>query len=227
MRVWIDPGHGGSASGATKGSRMEKDDALRISKLVDAAFKRCGIDTVMTRTTDVFVSLEDRTNLENRSNCDLAVSIHRNSATSDAYGVEVWMHSRAPESYLKWGNDVLNELAKVGISRNRGVKKGFTGDPNADYAVNRDTNAPSMMIELGFISNDRDNADFDKNINGYAEAIVKACCNYLGVKYVGGGESKPDEGTLYRVQVGAFENRENAEKLRDELKGKGYSAFIV
>ena len=237
MKVWIDPGHGGSASGAVKGSRMEKDDTLKLAKLVKAAFERCGISTVMTRTTDVFVSLKDRTDLENKNNCDLAVSLHRNSAAdSSACGVETWMHSKAPASYIKWGEDVLKELEKVGVSKNRGVKKGFTGDANSDYAVNRDTKSPSMMIELGFISNDKDNGDYDKNLNAYSEAIVKACCNYLGAKYT---ENKPassgtgnttntgtNGGTLYRVQVGAFENKENAEKLRDELKAKGYSAFI-
>ena len=227
MKVWIDPGHGGSASGAVNGSRMEKDDALRISKLVDTGFKRCGIDTVMTRSRDVFVSLKERTDIENKNNCSLAISIHRNSAAADAYGTEIWMHSKAPASYINWGKNVLCGLESVGISKNRGVKKGYIGDSNADYAVNRDTKSPSMMIELGFISNDGDNRDFDKYIEEYAEAVVKASCEYLGVKYVPKRQTDDGHGNVYRVQIGAFESRQNAEKLRDELKKKGYPAFIA
>ncbi len=227
MRVWIDPGHGGSASGAVNGSRMEKDDALRIARLIDSGFKRCKIDTVMTRNSDVFVSLKERTDIENKNNCSLAISIHRNAAASDACGTEIWMHSHAPASYVDWGKNMLKKLEKVGISKNRGVKKGYIGDAGADYAVNRDTKSPSMMIELGFISNGRDNMDFDRHIEEYAEAVVEASCDYLGVKYVLKGNADNIGKDIYRVQIGAFESRQNAERLRDELKKRGYPAFIA
>ncbi len=228
MKVWIDPGHGGEDPGAVKGSRYEKDDVLRLAKLVADKFHRCNIETVMTRTTDVHVSMSDRTGLENRNNCDLAISIHRNAASPDAHGVEIWMHSRAPQDYIDWGNSMLKEFEKVGISSNRGVKQGYHADRYADYAVNRETNAPSMMIEMGFVTNSRDNEDFDKHINGYADAIVKASCEYIGADYVDDGGKEPDDtDKLYRVQVGAFKDRGNAQKLLDELKGDGYNAFIV
>ena len=227
MKVWIDAGHGGSASGAVNGSRMEKDDTLKLAKLVQSAFERCGAQTVMTRTADVYVSLSDRTNLENRSGCDLAVSLHRNSASADACGVEIWLHHLAPASYVQWAELVLKELQAVGISKNRGVKKGYRGDANADYAVNRDTKAPSMMIELGFISNAGDNRDYDAKLPQYAEAIVKGCCNWKGVTYQPPKQEQAPAGKLYRVQVGAFQSRENAQHLKEQLEEKGYPAFIT
>ena len=227
MKVWIDAGHGGSASGAVNGSRMEKNDTLRLAKLVQAAFERCGVQTVMTRTSDVYLSLADRTNLENRSGCDLAVSLHRNSASADACGVEIWLHHAAPASYVQWAQLVLKELQAVGISKNRGVKKGYIGDTNADYAVNRDTKAPSMMIELGFISNAGDNRDYDAKLTQYAEAIVKGCCSWKGVAYQAPNGETPQGKTLYRVQVGAFQNRENAQRMKEQLEKDGYTAFIT
>ena len=227
MKVWIDAGHGGSASGAVNGSRMEKNDTLRLAKLVQAAFERCGVQTVMTRTSDVYLSLADRTNLENRSGCDLAVSLHRNSASADACGVEIWLHHAAPEAYVQWAQLVLGELQAVGISKNRGVKKGYIGDVNADYAVNRDTKAPSMMIELGFISNAGDNRDYDAKLPQYAEAIVKGCFGWKGVAYQAPNGETPQGKILYRVQVGAFQNRENAQRMKEQLEKDGYTAFIT
>ena len=157
----------------------------------------------------------------------MAVSLHRNSASADACGVEIWLHHAAPEAYVQWAQLVLKELQAVGISKNRGVKKGYIGDANADYAVNRDTKAPSMMIELGFISNAGDNRDYDAKLTQYAEAIVKGCCSWKGVAYQAPNGETPQGKTLYRVQVGAFQNRENAQRMQQQLQEKGYPAFIT
>lgn len=64
-----------------------------------------------------------------------------------------------------------------------------------------------------------------------AKAIAKGVCSHLGVKYVPKAEpkpaSKPVGNALYKVQVGAFADPKNADKLAEELKRKGYSTYIV
>ena len=68
-----------------------------------------------------------------------------------------------------------------------------------------------------------------ENVDAIGEAIAAGICDYFGVKYV--EPVKPaepsEDDTLYRVQVGAFKVRENAERYRDKLRDMGISAFIV
>ena len=78
-KIFIDAGHGGKDSGAVNGKIFEKDIALNIALKVEKMLKACGIETVMSRITDIFVTLQDRAKLANNSNADLFVSIHVNS----------------------------------------------------------------------------------------------------------------------------------------------------
>ncbi|MBE6804844.1 MAG: N-acetylmuramoyl-L-alanine amidase, partial [Ruminococcaceae bacterium] len=78
--VCIDPGHGGTSSGATLGSRLEKDDTLRLSLLVRDILEERGYTVVMTRDNDSDVSLADRCKIANKARASLFVSIHRNSS---------------------------------------------------------------------------------------------------------------------------------------------------
>ncbi len=90
--VMIDPGHGGYDPGTSSASGIEeKDLALQIALRLDAALRARGIRTAMTRTTDVFVPLSDRTRLANRADADLFVSIHLNSSPNpETTGIEVY-----------------------------------------------------------------------------------------------------------------------------------------
>lgn len=69
--VCIDAGHGGYDVGATNGERYEKDDNLRLAKAVEAELKARGINTIMTRSDDTYVSLEDRCKTANKKKADL------------------------------------------------------------------------------------------------------------------------------------------------------------
>lgn len=183
MRVWIDPGHGGTDPGAVSGLRRECDDTLTYALELERQFAAQGCEVVMTRHNDVSVTLDDRTKLERSSKCNLAISCHRNAGTEGANGAEIWLHSNAPDNYKTWAEDVLGGLAEVGF-KPRGVKLGYVGNPAENYAVNRDTNAPSMMIEAGFVTDECDNAIFDKSVSQICTAIVKASLKFLGVEYV-------------------------------------------
>jgi len=96
-RIVIDPGHGGHdpgtpAKGLTE-AQLTLDVALRLEKLL---LKEAGVEVVLTRRTDVYVPLEERTAIANRSNADLFLSIHANSSrTTSAKGVETYFLSFA------------------------------------------------------------------------------------------------------------------------------------
>lgn len=92
-RIVIDAGHGGHDPGAMVGSRTEAaitlDIALRLEKLLS---KQPGLDVILTRRTDVFIPLQERTEIANREGADLFVSIHVNaSANSKARGIETYL----------------------------------------------------------------------------------------------------------------------------------------
>ena len=171
--VVIDPGHGGHDSGAVSGGRRESDDVLRLSLAVRDLLQAQGQRVIMTRTSDVFLSLGERSAISNRNNTDLFVSIHRNSSTnSSANGVENFVFTIAPDSTVQCAFDVLNQVVDAGVQNNRGVKR-------ENFAVLRNTHAPAMLLEMGFISNVRDNQLFDQNFAAYAAAIARGIMTAL------------------------------------------------
>lgn len=171
--VCIDPGHGGSSSGAASGKRMEKDDTLRLSLLVRNLLEERGYTVVMTRDTDSDVSLEERCKIANKARASLFVSIHRNSSTSpDAVGMEMWIHSTKPTDDTLLAQNILDNLEAAGISHNRGIHSGYRDGADLNYYINRNTKMPSCLAEIGFVSSAADNKDFDEKLNEYAAAIA-------------------------------------------------------
>lgn len=171
--VCIDPGHGGTSSGAANGKRMEKDDNLRLSLLVRDVLEERGYTVVMTRDDDSDVSLEDRCKIANKARASLFVSIHRNSSTSpNAVGMEMWVHSMNPTDDNLLAQNILDNLQVAGISQNRGIHSGYRDGADLNYYINRNTKMPSVLAEIGFISSKADNKDFDEKLEDYALAIA-------------------------------------------------------
>lgn len=171
-QVVIDPGHGGKDVGAEYNGRYEKDDNLALALLVRDKLREKGVDAVMTRDEDEYVSLKKRCFIANMKQAQVFVALHRNSAEG-AQGVEIWIESDAAEKDEKLAADILSGLDAVGISQNRGVKKGYArGD--GDYYVNKHTDMPSCLVELGFINSEKDNELYDTNLEAYAQAIADA-----------------------------------------------------
>ena len=90
--VMIDPGHGGYDPGTQSSAGVaEKDLALQIATRLKAALEARGIRAELTRSTDVFISLAERTRIANSAGADLFVSIHLNSSpNADTTGIEVY-----------------------------------------------------------------------------------------------------------------------------------------
>ena len=171
-RICIDAGHGGSDVGAEYDGRYEKDDNLRLALAVGEILEENGINVIYTRKKDVFVELEDRAKYANKRHATYFVSLHRNSAESDVSGVEIWINSNALNNEAQLAENILDEIDKVGFGKNRGVKRGYQGNPLSNYLVNSATDMPSCLVEMGFITTERDNELFDENLDEYAAAIA-------------------------------------------------------
>lgn len=174
--VCIDPGHGGDDTGAEINNyeRIEKDDTLALSLAVRDILKEHGIRVTMTRSKDKTVSLSERAKYANQKNAKLFVSIHRNySDNLNASGVEIWASKLKTDEEIKLGNNILSELLKCDVSYNRGLKFGNSSGENGNYYVNGATKMPSVIVEMGFLTNTYDNKLFDTNFMDYAHAIAK------------------------------------------------------
>ena len=180
--VCVDAGHGGSDVGAVglDGS-YEKDDNLRLALKVADALEKSGVNVVLTRSDDSDTQLASRSVIANKAKADLFVSLHRNSTSTanTTKGIEIWIHSSGSERSYAAADDILTNLEEVGITDNRGVRIGTQGDSDDDYAVIRDTDMTSMIIEMGFMTSQDDLDYFNENIENYAKAISNGIVEWL------------------------------------------------
>lgn len=189
MTIWIDAGHGGSQPGAVHNGRLEKDDTLLFALELERCFQARGCKTILTRRTDVSLELGERTLMERRNKCNLAISCHRNAGNAAARGVEIWLHHAAEKAVVDWARETAKAISAFGLPLRAGVAApgvytGYRSDPNADYAVNRETRSPSMLLEAGFLTNQTDNAVFDEFYPKMCDAVANAACRFLGLENV-------------------------------------------
>lgn len=184
--VCVDAGHGDWDGGAVKTEngvevRIEKDDNLWMAKLFRDALEAYGIEVVMTRETDVYLGLSERARIANAAGADVMVSFHRNSyeGTDEVRGIEFWIHNSRPEGAEALAQSMLDEVVKVGGLENRGVKYGTITSPRDNYAINREANMTSMIIEMGFVSSDSDNSSYDAYGKAYAQGMARAVFEWL------------------------------------------------
>lgn len=186
--ICIDPGHGGVQPGAVNGSRKEKDDVLKMALAVQKLLAKQGVKVVMTRTSDKDVEIMDRCAIANNADADYFISIHRNSGGGT--GHEAWVLSSATSATTAKAKTIVDNICKVD-GKNRGVKKGAVS--YSDYGVNKYSNMPSCLLELGFIDSSADNKSFDKHFDAFALAIAKGLCAAVGVTYKTNTATEDDE----------------------------------
>lgn len=146
-RVVVDPGHGGDDPGAPSvaGGR-EKTIVLAAGASLAAALRGSGVDALMTRDNDRFISLNDRADFSNRSKADAFVSVHADAAANaSAHGFTVYVARSASAQSTRLAKAIERRLVGLGIS-SRGVRQ-------ADYRVLVRTNCPAVLVELGYLSN--------------------------------------------------------------------------
>lgn len=213
MKVFLDPGHGGRDPGAIGNGLKEKDITLSITLKIGDILRRHNIQVIYSRNSDVFLSPSDRARKANNANVDYFISIHTNAFTDpNAQGIETYSYPGSIVS-ARLSRSVQSEIIRAGVyTRDRGTK-------TANFAVLRETNMPAILVETAFITNKEDSLLLRYRQDDFAEGISKGILNFLGINYI------PRK--LYKVQVGAFSIKENAERLVDELKSKGYESIIV
>lgn len=293
-RIALDAGHGGSDPGAVYKGRQEKEDTLDLTLAVGDILKKNGIDVYYTRTTDEYETPFKKATDANNSGADLFVSIHRNSSENpNQYsGVETLVYS---DTGLKAevARNINNQLEDAGF-KNLGV------DERKNLVVLKRTKMPAVLVEAGFINNDKDNYLFDEEFDSIAQAIADGILesipsgrpgnttsnksnstdnnNYSNnnsnnnnssnsqMNNSGRTSSAPIDSTamvnsippdnevfsvpvsssnimtqcpcdnndydteneaLYRVQVGAYRNKDNADRMLNSLLMDGFPAFII
>ena len=293
-RIALDAGHGGSDPGAVYKGRQEKDDTLDLTLAVGDILKKNGIDVYYTRTTDEYETPFKKATDANNSGADLFVSIHRNSSENpNQYsGVETLVYS---DTGLKAevARNINNQLEDAGF-KNLGV------DERKNLVVLKRTKMPAVLVEVGFINNDKDNYLFDEEFDSIAQAIADGILESIPsgrpgnttsnksnrtdnnnnsnnnsnnnnssnsqMNNSGRTASAPIDSTamvnsippdnevfsvpvsssnimpqcpcdnndydteneaLYRVQVGAYRNKDNADRMLNSLLMDGFPAFII
>ena len=293
-RIALDAGHGGSDPGAVYKGRQEKEDTLDLTLAVGDILKKNGIDVYYTRTTDEYETPFKKATDANNSGADLFVSIHRNSSENPNQhsGVETLVYS---DTGLKAevARNINNQLEDAGF-KNLGV------DERKNLVVLKRTKMPAVLVEAGFINNDKDNYLFDEEFDSIAQAIADGILESIPsgrpgnttsnksnrtdnnnnsnnnsnnnnssnsqMNNSGRTSSAPIDSTamvnsippdnevfsvpvsssnimpqcpcdnndydteneaLYRVQVGAYRNKDNADRMLNSLLMDGFPAFII
>ena len=170
-KVVIDAGHGGSDYGAIRCNINEKDITIDVAKQVRDMLVKKGYIVQMTRDGDEYVSLQDRVAISENFEPDIFISIHVNSSTgTEASGVET--HYYHQESLLL-AQTLHAALASAIDTKNRGLFK------SKFYVINHTTD-PAILMEIGFISNDKERAELNGSARrkATAKAIVEGVENY-------------------------------------------------
>lgn len=217
--VIIDPGHGGSDPGAVYENRREKDDNLTLAYDIGNALERRGIRAEYTRVGDVYNSPYEKAQIGNRSNADLFLSIHRNAmpVPGTASGTMSLIFGRGGDAE-KFAENINRELSAVGWK-----DLGISERPN--LVVLRDTALPAVLVEAGFIDNEKDNDFLDVNMAQTADAIAEGIAKtFEELKHQTADTELPG---FYMVQTGVYRVRANAEKEVNRLKEDGFPAFMT
>lgn len=148
--VIIDVGHGGHDMGNTVSGITEKEIVLSIANKIKQLNISEDLEIILTRSTDEFISLEDRTNFINSFDADLMISLHSNAHQNSTKG--------GHEIFISNENKMFTRSSEVAESIKDILSTDFTVSDikNANFSVLKNTNCPSVMIELGFITNEDD-----------------------------------------------------------------------
>lgn len=207
----MTPGHGGKDPGHLPHSTSllkEKDLNLLIAKKIGHYLEHnlSHVNVLYTRTSDVFVSLDDRVNKANNSQVDYMLSIHCNgSDNTAAYGTETHIHNYQSKAAYQWALLIEKQFKNRAGRRSRGVKTG--DDIGHSLQVLKFTRMPTVLVECGFITNPSEanylNSSYGQEI--IASAIFRASRSFFQQKHseINFTEAKTtaSSGVKYKVQI--------------------------
>ena len=228
VKVAIDAGHGINTAG--KRTPSGEREWTFNNKVVKAIIDRLNDyqDVQITRLDDPSgkrdVPLKERTDKANKFNADILISCHHNANTGKwgAWtGTETYHYPNSTNG-RKLAQSIHPVVVKAYGLRDRGIK-------SANFHMLRESKMPAILIEGGFMDSTIDIKKMrDDNVLKRAGInIADAVAKYFNLKEKPKPKPKPSKGRLYKVQVGAFSKKSNADNLAKELKAKGYSTYIV
>lgn len=230
MKICIDAGHGINTPGK-RTPRFEDGSFMREFEFNSKLAQYLKEELNNYKDVEVFfthdhpsgivdVPLRDRTNMANRLKADLFISIHADAfgdgeSFNSAHGLTSFIYKVVPKETLEIAEVIHQELIKDTGRRDRGIKR-------ENFHVLRETSMSAVLIEHGFMTNLGDatllrNDSFRRRCG---LSIANAISRYFKLERI-------VEETLYKVQLGSFSRKENAERLAKELEAKGYEAYIL
>lgn len=225
VKIFLDPGHGGTDPGAVGNGLQEKNITLEIAKKIrDILVNEYeNVSIRMSRTGDETVSLSKRTADANSWGADYYLSIHVNAGGGT--GFESFIYPNVGGKTAQYQNALHDEIIRITGFANRGKK-------SANFHVLRETRMPAILTENGFIDNSQDagklkSSAFLLNIaRGHANGLAKAFNLKKKAAAQPAPSKPPSQTSLYKVQLGAFKNRANADDLVKRAKSAGFDAFV-
>ena len=207
-KIYINPGHSDKDPGAV-GYEKERDLNVKVSHYQQEYLLE-NYDCQVKMNPGTLGNLAQIANDANSWGADLFVSNHFNAGGGDGWEGLVYGSARVPLG------QIFEKHVKAAGQNSRGVKL------RPDLAVLRLTQMPAVLNEGAFVDNQKDIADWneDAELKKLGIAYAKATAEWL--------EMEPMEtGALYRVQVGAYRDQENAEAMRKRLEAAGFEGIIV
>ena len=233
-KICLDAGHGFNTAGnrtpsGANGVVREWTMNDAVCRYVAEYLKDYDVEIVRVddATGQTDVTLATRTQRVNSANPDLSISVHHNANTGQWGtwgGVEVFSHPNKPKRDADLAKLFTDEMAKLTGLRNRGAKQ-------ANFAMVRDTRntIPSVLTEGGFMDSTTDYPVIttERGQRAQAQAIANICISYLKLQKKTAPQTVLAPGKFYRIQLGAFSVRQNAENMLAVVKSKGFTdAFI-
>ncbi|WP_153730568.1 N-acetylmuramoyl-L-alanine amidase [Sporosarcina obsidiansis] len=174
--IVVDAGHGGYDPGTSKNGQTEKAITLKVAQKLEAKLKNAGAKVLATRSSDKYLSLEQRTEFAKKNYAETFVSIHVNSAGSSAKGTEVFYDSSTNPNGTE-SRDLATFIQRNIVQKANMVDRGVK---NERFYVIRNNNVAAVLVELGFLSNadDYKKLTSDKYADIYADAIYQGIYQY-------------------------------------------------
>ncbi|WP_231417076.1 N-acetylmuramoyl-L-alanine amidase [Pontibacillus sp. HN14] len=193
-RIILDPGHGGYDNGALAidDKTQEEDINLEYSKELQQELESMGATVILTRDSDVYVELDDRAAMSEEHNADIFLSIHANTiADASVSGSELFYNTTPCDIQEDWcdegeQNDYPEKSKDLATSIWSEIKGVFGESPRGidgsnHYRVNRKNTVPSVLIEIGFLSNwsDLSNIKDEAHKEKFVKNLVNGIVNYF------------------------------------------------
>ncbi|QNS22088.1 N-acetylmuramoyl-L-alanine amidase [Bacillus halotolerans] len=208
VKIFIDPGHGGSDPGATGNGLQEKTLTLQIALALRTILTNEyeGVTVLLSRTSD-------RTNAANNWGADFFLSIHINSGGGTGFESYIYPGVGAPTTTYQ--SEIHSEVIQAVDFSDRGKK-------TANFHVLRESSMPALLTENGFIDTVTDANKL--KTSSFIQSLARGHANGLEQSF---SLQKTSDSGVYKVQIGAFKVKANADNLASSAESKGFDAIVL